>query len=709
MLEGVGEPKRAAIPDAVSVAKAAELLSITPVSVRRHCAAGKYPGARKQECSGGEGWLIPVGSLPPSTQTQLAREVMNELAARLENAPALRPHPLTPAPVEYATLWKTYERASASGKRKAQEALGALVAFQELVDTGLAIGEAAKAIQSARGIVGETLWRYRKAVKGHPQQHWLALLVPHYSKEGRPPQELSPGAYDFILADFFIPSQPPLSAVIDRARRLAPEKGWTIPASNAPIARRIKKEPAWLFTLGRDGPKALEHSYPAPDRSYAALRLHEFWESDGRRADVVCLWPDGTRSRPFVIVWREVRSRLVIGIGIYLNPTTQAVLDCLGMALERTRSIPENAKVDNGPEYAGKNVTGGQKSRYRFHIKPAEPIGIFTQMGIIACWSRPGRGQDKPVESWHGFVAQRVDKSAKFQGAYCGRNPVEKPEDFDPKKAVPVIEYAKELCSFVDDFNNRPHRGDGMDGKSPLQVYNELLPLTDIKTPDAAHIRLCKMGHRQIKPDKKDSTLTLIIDGYGERKYWHQTLSELPSTVLARKLNVYHSLNNPNASVSVYDGDLWLCDAEAMDRLPFLEEGGAGAAAHVKAKNAWMKPKRDTLKAIRVAGAIEPPALDPVSSIAPLPQPIGAIPIENRRLPSPEPEKAGPLQPTEKPGEFINPETGKTYQQRIRAIPSATAATDTEGERLAELERLAREKREQTRPESMRTPARKTA
>lgn len=698
--------QRVDIPQLISATRTAELLGVNRRSVIRNCAAGKFPGARKEEGNGGEGWIIPIASLPRSAQVKLAEEIKVELAACAEIVPTTKTAPAL-AQDEYATLWDGYERSGATFKRMAERAQDALVAFFDLVDAGYSVGRAEKEIEAKFEIDRVTLWRHRNTVKGHPRHHWLPLLAPKY-KGGRPPAEFTPEAYEYILGNYLNTSKTPLTVVIEAARTLAAGKGWVIPSDDT-VAKCLKKEPAWLHTSGRNGPKALERSYPAVEKDYASLRLHEMWESDGRKVDVMCRWPDGSIGRPVVIMWREVRTRLVLGVKGYLHPTAEGVLSTFGMALERAQAIPENAKLDNGREYAAKAVTGGQKTRYRFKINLNEPPGILTRIGTKACWAKPYRGQDKPIESFWRFVADRCDKTPEFQGAYCGTNPVAKPDDFDAKNAIPIDVYAAKLAAVLEFFNNRPHSGRGMDGKTPLQLYNELLRETEVRRPDDSHIRLCKMGMAVIKPNKTDYTLTLKVEGIGERRYWNNALSRLNSTVLSRKLVVYYDLENPTNPVSVYDGEKWLCDAEPIDPVPFLEDGGERAGAHVKAKNEWIRPRKAALRAAKEAGKPDLPELEGIASLAALPEPVHVVQIEAPRKAATEQEWENRIVPSDKPGESIDRKTGKIYRARPTAVPPATVATDAEEERLAELERRAREKREKEWPEWMRKPANKIA
>jgi putative transposase len=689
------------VPEFLGAPEAAKLLQRVSSTITRQCESGKFEGATKARVNGIHAWQIPVASLPAPAQRKLRDEIRKAHAAHLAaTLPTIAaPAPMKPAGVEAGVLWDAYERSGAEKKCRAEAALQALSAFHQLVASGRTIGEAEKEVASSFGVSKATLWRYRTATDGQAKSNWLPLLLPRY-KGGRPSADFTPAAYDYIRAKFLNTSETPLAVVLKDARKVAPGKGWSIPSYHA-VDDRLKKEPAWLMTLGRKGPKALEQSYPSVERDYNSLALHELWESDGRKSDVFCLWPDGTIARPLIIIWREVRSRLVLGVKGYLTPSAQGVLAAFGMALERAGCAPDFAKIDNGREYAAKAVTGGQTTRYRFQVIPGEQPGIMTNVGTKAEWSKPGRGQDKPIESFWRFVADHCDKSPGFQGAYCGRNPVAKPEDFGREKAIPIALYEQKLAAVLEYFNmEHRHTGSGMNGRTPAEVYEKLSAENTRPPVQAAHLRQCKMGSAQIKPDKREATYSLRIPGYGLYRYWSEKIASLPLEVLSRKHTVYYHLEDPARPVDIWDGPKFLDEATRLDQIAFRETGGEKAAAHVAAKNDFMKPKRAALKAIGEAGQLDQPSLPGVTSLTPLLSAIHAVTIEGKRIAAPAPvtEWDDPLIPTGNPAEWRHRDTGKISQGRTAAVPQATATTQEDEERLSEMARKIQAEKDRARP-----------
>jgi putative transposase len=624
-------------PEFLGAAKAARLLDRVPSTITRQCESGKFEGATKTLVDGVEAWRIPIASLPIHAQRKMKAELDAERAAKLAAIGIVLPSPEEKQwqPAEYKVVWEAYERSGAVHKLRAEAAFKAVLTFTELVNDGLTKQDAERAVASSLGVSRASLHRYRAAVKGHHQMHWLPFLSPRYSREGRPHAPFSEEAWNYIHGKYLNTSETPLTVVLEAARALAPSRGWEIPSTDA-VRARLAKEPKWLDTVGRKGPKALERSHPPVKRDYSGLALHELWESDGRKADVFCVWPDGSIARPFIIVWRDVRSRLVLGAKGYLTPTAAGVLAAFGQALERAGVAPDYAKIDNGREYAAKSVTGGQATRYRFKVIPGEPLGIMTQVGTKAEWSRPGRGQDKPIESFWTFVATRCDKAPEFAGAYCGRNPVAKPEDFDRRKAIPIAVYAAKLAAVLEFFNNdHRHRGSGMGGRTPMEVYTELCDSQTRRAVDPAHVRLCKMGVASIKPNASDNVYALTIPGYGTCRYWSKEIAGLTRESLSRKHAVYYDLENPSRPVSVYDGKNWLGDAALLDEIQFRDEAGERAGAHVKAKNAAMKPQKAALTVVKAGAQLEIPELPEVTQLTELPS-IHAVTIEGKRQPMKE-------------------------------------------------------------------------
>lgn len=681
----------------LAVAEAAKLIGRSEKAVRTNCQKGKYPGAQKQLGNGGLGWLIPVASvLTPTQHAKYLREkqkIASELAPPVEQSVETNTLVKAVPTAEYSQLWDRYERKPSNVKRMAEEAEKAIAAYLALRETGVSVGFAENAIEQSHGISRSTIRRYLDFTRDHPRQHWKPLLCPHYHG-GRGRAHFTQAAYDFIVA---LKAQSPatkLRVLIRAAEKEGARKGWVLPSEDS-IARRLKEEPAWLFA----GMEALERGFPTIERDYESLELHQCWESDGRKADVFCVWQDGEVGRPFVIAIRDVRTRRVLSVRICHAPDTEAVLGAYGAALTRTRAVPAYFKLDNGREYANKAFTGHQKTRYRNKYKADEAVGILTAMNVKVHWSKPGQGRDKPIESWWNVIAENCDKAPEFAGAYCGKDVLSKPEGFNKSKAVPVEAYAAKIIETIKEYECRPHRGHGMRGRSPVEVYEQLLPTTTIRQPSPSEIRRCKMGVVSLSLDKKDSSFRFKMKGYETpMKYWAEELTDLSVSERQGKFNVHFDWARPDLPVAVYRGDVFICDAKPLGRVDFIEsEGSDEVATRMADKGKHIKQRRKAINAAKAGGVIALPDSDCALSLPSFAEPNATLVIAPSVKVRAMAALVSPIQKIPgKPGESVNTETGEVFlshdARRARAkVKVAPDDSDEEAE-LAELKRRQREK-----------------
>lgn len=316
-------------------ADAAQLCGLSVRAIRHNCVAGKYPGATK----GADGWVIPLVSLPQAAQ---ARYWEDQRPIQANTPLAGLPVVATaPAAIDADALHVAYRQAPKQSKARADNLCAAVIEFEGLRATGETKSNAEAHIKAAYNISPATLWRARDVVKGQPRELWAALLLPCY--KGRTKEaELTGEAWDWIKSHYLSTSEPPARVVIKEARKQAKISGWVLP-SDKTILRKINALPATITILGRKGKEAFDATFPAAERDFTAYGLHDVWVSDGRRVDVFCRWPDGTVSRPFVVAWCDMRTRMVCGAQGGLNATSNLVLSSFHSALVRVKIKPKKA------------------------------------------------------------------------------------------------------------------------------------------------------------------------------------------------------------------------------------------------------------------------------------------------------------------------------------------------------------------------------
>lgn len=619
--------------------EAARLSGLSVRAIRHNCAAGKYPGATK----GSNGWLIPLVSLPALANDKYWKEQLRTNTAQLNDLEASNP-------IDPDTLFDALRRAPQKSKQRAERLCSAVVDFEQLIAAGTAKGEATAYVVGKHNIDTTTLWRARTAVKGQPPNLWEALLLPRY--KGRTKEaDLTVEAWDWIKARWLSTSEPPAHVVIKEARKEGRARGWEIP-SDKTVIRKLNAIDAPIVLLGRKGKEAFDATFPAAERDFAVYGLHDVWVSDGRRVDVFCRWPDGAVSRPFVVAWCDIRTRMVLGARGGFNATSNLVLASLHAALQYVDIKPQKALLDNGREYAAKQVTGGQKTRYRFKMNEGDPLGALTRMGIEVIWARPYRGQEKPIESFWKYIANHLDKLPEFQGAYCGKDTVSKPEDLDRNKAIPIEIYAAKLAEILEEFNREhKHRGRGMDRKSPGQLYDEMLqaePHKEWPRPLAEDMRLLCLEQRTLTLNNRDASIRFNFAGYGEVRYWSEALADLPMAARSKKYAVFYNPEDPDIPIVIYDGERLIGEASRIG----LVGNKQSATQHCIDKAAFKKPRTEEFKDIRKAAPLALSA--PVS-----PSPIKSVVIEKPATPG-TPQEAPKLKELS-PGIWYDPDSGETF------------------------------------------------
>ncbi len=592
-----------------SIREAANCLQVSERAVRKNCANGRYKGTKKVSCNGGDGWVIPLSSLPQSAQHAYSMKLAREETARIiepreqvearneqalemarkaaTNGKSLKPH-IQPIPInqeEYKALWAAWERSPQKAKQKAKLFMDALILYSNMQLDCVPKFEISRAIQKNFGISPATLWRKLKAVEGQSKDVWVPLLIPRWKgKAGE--AEFTPEAWEYIKQEWGSQSKPSISRVLRDALKLVLERNWIIPSQDT-VERRIRDLPPWWAVLRREGEKELKRLYPAQQRDYSTLKLHEMWCSDGRKADVFVRFEDGTVARPIVVAWMELRSRVCLGYAVGKTESADLIRIAFKNAAEESKAIPTAALMDNGRGFASKLLTGGTPNRYRFKVKDEDIPGILTMLGVEVCWATPGHGQAKPIESWWRTVAQ-MDKRGEFRGAYCGNKPDARPEEFDPKTVVPIETYLQLLQEEINAYHQRPHRGDSMDGQSPSQMYDTLLANTVVRQPTAEQLRLCLLAAENIRLTPEHQIKVL------DNRYWTEQLAALSRD---HAYVVRFDPEDASKPVALYEGERFICDVPIIERAGFRNQ--QAAKDHARERNKFIRGKKEQDKASR--------------------------------------------------------------------------------------------------------------
>ena len=251
-------------------------------------------------------------------------------------------------------------------------------------------------------------------------------------------------------------------------------QGWTWPTYHA-VVRRVRAElPPFQANYFRLGERRWMAKYaPRIQRDYSRYRPMELLVGDHHEFDLVVL-AGGKPVRPWLTAWMDMRSRYFVGWWIDLVPAADTILAALRAAIVE-HGAPLEMLVDNGKDYRAACLAGGR--RYKPRLDQHNVVSICARLGIVPHFSRVYAPQSKPIESNFKTVCQRF---SKLFDSYCGASPDTRPEHFyaDLRAGavdVPGIERFRELFGqWLSDVHHRtPHTGDSMDGRTPLDVFND--------------------------------------------------------------------------------------------------------------------------------------------------------------------------------------------------------------------------------------------
>lgn len=475
-----------------------------------------------------EGWQSR-----PRARGKGVEYAFSSLPAPAQAALLMRDQPAIEKPVKagwseerIAAIWQRFERVPQSLKDTAGNRLKALHAVEALVRGGTRLMHAREVVAAQMqrddlaGSSPESIGRWQALVKGAHRSDWLALLVPQYS--GRTAtSEIDAAAWDLFKSDYLRLEQPSAESCYRRLERAAathPE--WVPLPALRTFVRRIERElPRGVIVLARQGEEALMRTYPAQERDRSAFAALDGVNADGHMWDVAVKFPDGSIGRPVIVGWQDLGSGKILSWRMDQTESSDLVRLAFADLVQRF-GIPRATWLDNGRAFASKFLTGGTPNRYRFKVKPEDPVGILTGLGVEVHWVTPYHGQAKPIErAWRDFC-DVIAKHPAFAGAYMGNNTQNKPENYG-SRAVAWDEFVRVVDSEIAAHNAREgRRAKFAAGRSFDQVFNATYTTAPIRKASAEQLRLMLLAAEAVPANAVDGSVHVA----GNR-YWCESLS----------------------------------------------------------------------------------------------------------------------------------------------------------------------------------------
>ena len=269
----------------------------------------------------------------------------------------------------------------------------------------------------------------------------------------------------------------------------ASESGWPIRGYKT-CQRFIDSIPKAVVLKMRFGEEAfVNQAEPYLERDYSMLASNEIWCADHHLFDVI-VNHQGELVRPWLTAWQDLRSRKIVGWRVFAHdPNSDEILIAFRDAA-LAQGVPHTIYIDNGKDFDSYALNGRtkrdrwRKRRVRFELDE-DRSGVFPNLDVkvVHCW--PYHGQSKPIERFFGTVEMQTP----VWPTYCGRSTAEKPEDLqlnlERGKAPALNEFSDWFGAWLETYHASVHTGDGMDGKSPDQVFAENLSTERTTTAEA--------------------------------------------------------------------------------------------------------------------------------------------------------------------------------------------------------------------------------
>lgn len=234
----------------------------------------------------------------------------------------------------------------------------------------------------------------------------------------------------------------------------------------------------------------------------------------------------------------------------------------------RAYGKPKHVTIDNTRAAANKWLSGGVPNRYRFKVKPDDPMGIIPLLGMKLHWTGviggKGWGQAKPVERAFGVggLGEYIDKHPALAGAFAGENVSSKPENYG-SLAVDVDTFLETISEGVAMFNAKAGRETEMcRGELSFdQAFERSYSQSVITRMTEEQIRQLMLPAEAVRV-KTTGEFTMECGGslFGRKNtYWSEQLVSHRS----RKITVRFDPRNLHGEVACYDLDgRFLCMAE---------------------------------------------------------------------------------------------------------------------------------------------------
>ncbi|MBP1548475.1 MAG: transposase, partial [Oscillospiraceae bacterium] len=172
----------------------------------------------------------------------------------------------------------------------------------------------------------------------------------------------------------------------------------------------------------------------------------------------------GKIARPWLSAWMDVKSRYIVGYVLnVVDPNADIVLDSFADAIKNC-GVPDSVQIDNGKDY---------KVHDLFNVDNDYSLVSIMKAAVIT--SNPYNAKVKPIERFF----ETFEGYNKMLPSYIGDRPENRPTSMRgtnimierENKAMDFEEFKKHVANILNIYHNTKHGGNGMDKRTPYEVF----------------------------------------------------------------------------------------------------------------------------------------------------------------------------------------------------------------------------------------------
>ena len=442
----------------ITVKEVSEILNISERAVRKNCFSEKYQYHYENGIGrGGKQLLISLESLPQEAQDRYnGMEKEPELLIERYSLTQIKE-------AEYkASIVLDFQRSGTSAEKFIQD-------FNQKNNEYFTIRQ---------------LYHWQKKYK----DGGIEALIDTRGGYNKGACSISENAWDMFYTLYMTPQKRGIKWCYDKVKLAFPD----VPSVSA-FKRKVRTIPEYAILKYRTGTKAFNDALPHMIRDKSDVMSNDIWCSDHHRADVFVKNSTGHVIRPWITVFTDIRSTKIMSFIVReADPNTTVVKKCLRLGIEKY-GVPNEIYTDNGKDYKAKELS----EEY--------PLSVMNVLGIGKVTATPYHGQAKPVERFFRTLEERF---GKMFYSYAGNDAKKRPEHMqktnkvlDKDKDIPSLEfYIEKLTEYISEYNNTAHYGEGMDGRTPNQVYSEnITEIREIGDSNALRLLFGKTVDRTVQ------------------------------------------------------------------------------------------------------------------------------------------------------------------------------------------------------------------